>query len=146
MGLGGKSITSLCLHRHQHRSAMEVTITSRTCWLTHNTHVHSCLILQTRSHFIILLMTFPFPYYSVSTKAGQSTTPHLLSALGLRNGADTETALERKVAGVTSVHCPPDTWSGDWEPLLTLVLGLRTLHHCTSPCTAPNQAGDCADI
>ena len=138
-GWAGSPSLVLCLHRHQHRSAIEVTITARTCWLTHNTHVHSCLILQIRSPFIFLLMTFPFPYYSVSTKAGQSTTPNLLSALGLRNGAETADCSSGRLH--TSDKCPPDTWTGDWGPLLTLVLGLRTLHHCTSPCTDCTQPG-----
>ena len=37
LGWAGSPSLVLCLHRHQLRSAIEVTITSRTCWLTHNT-------------------------------------------------------------------------------------------------------------
>ena len=121
-GWAGSPSLVLCRHRHQHRSAIEVTITARTCWLTHNTH-NTCYPLllgppnQKSFYFSAHDISIPFTRYSVSTKAGQSTTPHLLSAqhrdCEMERTLTTETALQQEAARVTTVHRTRGLETGD---------------------------------
>ena len=119
----------------------------RTCWLTYNTHVfHSRLqpnqksfILSAHDMSIHLLFTIhesKSQHHTIycrhwdcemericrletAAEAGHVTRVH--RTRGLETGDCS--------GGGTSDTCPPDTWTGDCRPSLTLVLGPRVLGH-----------------